>query len=450
MITFTLVKKHQAADAVLQGAAVVVTKRSKIKKTLQVAVIGLLGVKAIASEPEMIEKPISLKPEKTWFFDSSILYYSEPDRVTAIEPVLAAKKKYSEDEILSFKLVVDSLTGASHNGATTSNVAQTFTRPSGKGTYTAEAGETPLDDTFHDTRVAISSSYQKPIDRLRRNIYGVNVSNEYDYLSLSANYMYQQDFNQKNTTLNAGVSYAFDTIEPEGGLPIPFASMVGAGATQPRQGSDDTKQIIDLILGVTQVIDRESLFQVNYSYSQADGYMTDPFKLLSVIDSATGSTDDYIYEKRPDQRIKHGLFTAYKTAVGKDAFEVSYRFMTDDWGINSHTLDFHYTWLFSNGRKFLEPHIRLYTQSKADFYETFLVTGESPKHASADYRLGDMNAYTIGLKYGQELENEKSFSVRLEYYLQTGDPSRSEIGVQRGLDLYPDVDALMLQVTYSF
>ncbi len=438
-------------DAVLPGVDVVVTKRSRLKKSLQMAVVGLLGVHtALAEEPQILQQPIAVKPEKTWYFDSSILYYAEPDRVTAIEPMLSAKKKISEDEFYSVKLVVDSLTGASHNGATPTNVSQTFTRPSGKGTYTAQPGETPLDDTFHDTRVALSGTYQQPIDRTKRNIYGVNVSNEYDYLSLGANYMYQKDFNQKNTTLNAGVAYAFDTIEPEGGLPTPLASMTAAGTTQPRDGTDDTKQILDLIFGVTQVIDRESLFQLNYSFSQADGYLTDPFKLVSVVDANTGSTTDNIYENRPDKRVKHGLYGAYKKAVGNDAVEVSYRFMTDDWGINSHTLDFHYSWLFSEGKKFLEPHIRLYTQSKADFYQTFLVQGENEKYVTGDYRLGDMNAITIGLKYGQELEKEKSFSVRLEYYLQTGKSSRDEIGVQQGLDLYPDVDALILQVTYSF
>lgn len=437
-------------EEVLQEVVVVVIRRKSLKRSLQSAVVGLLGVHAMAAEPVLEDKTIEVKQEKSWYFDSSVLYYSEPDRVMAIEPVIAAKKKISEDEFYSFKLVIDSLTGASHNGATASNVAQTFTRPSGKGEYTANAGETPLDDTFHDTRVAISSSYQRPVDRLTRNTYGVNASKEYDYLSLAVNYLFEKDMNQKNTTLSAGVSYAYDTIKPEGGLPTPLASMVAPAVTQPKNGTDDTKQTIDLILGATQIIDRESLFQVNYSFSKSDGYMTDPFKLLSVVDPTTGSTNDYIYENRPDNRMKHGLFGAYKKAVGNDTVEVSYRFMTDDWGINSHTLDFHYAWMFSEGKKFLEPHIRLYTQSKADFYNTFLAQGETNKYASADYRLADMNAITVGLKYGQDLENDKSFSVRLEYYLQTGDSSRGEIGVQNGLDLYPDVDALILQVSYSF
>ncbi|MCB0348766.1 MAG: DUF3570 domain-containing protein [Bdellovibrionales bacterium] len=428
----------------------VVIKRKSLKKSLQTAVIGLLGVHAMAEEVKIEDKPIEVKAEKSWYFDSSILYYSEPDRVTAIEPVLAVKKKISEDESYNFKLVIDSLTGASHNGATPSNVTQTFTRPSGSGTYTAAAEETPLDDTFHDTRVAISSSYQRPIDRLTRNTYGVNVSSEYDYLSLALNYMFEKDMNQKNTTLTAGVSFAHDTIKPEGGIPIPLASMEIPSATQPKDGSDDTKQTIDLILGATQIIDKESLFQLNYSFSQSDGYMTDPFKILSIVNATTGSTTDYIYEKRPDSRTKHGLYGAYKKAVGKDAVEVSYRFMTDDWGINSHTLDFHYKWLFNKGKSFLEPHIRLYTQSKADFYNTFLTQGESETYASADYRLADMNAITVGVKFGQDLKHDQSYSVRLEYYLQTGDSSRDEIGIQEGLDLYPDVDALILQVSYSF
>jgi hypothetical protein len=141
-IIFILVKKLQAVDAALPGVAVVVIKRSRLKKSLQMAVVGLLGVQAaLAVEPQILQQPISVKPEKTWYFDSSILYYAEPDRVTAIEPIIAAKKKISEDEFYSVKLVVDSLTGASHNGASATNVSQTFTRPSGKGTYTAKPGK---------------------------------------------------------------------------------------------------------------------------------------------------------------------------------------------------------------------------------------------------------------------------------------------------------------------
>lgn len=94
-----------------------------------------------------------------WETEVAILGYSEVDRVTTIEPVISTSKTFDDNSVVSFRLVVDALTGASPNGAAPSDQIQTFTRPSGSGSYQASAGETPLDDTFHDTRVSLSGSY---------------------------------------------------------------------------------------------------------------------------------------------------------------------------------------------------------------------------------------------------------------------------------------------------
>ena len=45
--------------------------------------------------------------------------------------------------------------------------------------------------------------------------------------------------------------------------------------------------------------------------------------------------------------------------------------MDDDWGVTSQTLDARYHWNFSPN-SYLEPHVRYYTQSAADFYRTVM------------------------------------------------------------------------------
>ena len=97
----------------------------------------------------------ALAKEIKWDVDTAILFYSETDRVTAIEPVVSATRVYGEDRAWNVKLVVDSLTGASPTGAVPSSAPQTYTRPSGNGNYTIGANEQVLDDTFLDTRVAL-------------------------------------------------------------------------------------------------------------------------------------------------------------------------------------------------------------------------------------------------------------------------------------------------------
>ncbi len=44
-----------------------------------------------------------------------------------------------------------------------------------------------------------------------------------------------------------------------------------------------------------------------------------------------------------------------------------------------------------------------------------------PEYASADQRLADFDAYTVGAKYGRRTEYGE-FSLRVEYYRQEGDP----------------------------
>ena len=206
-----------------------------------------------------------------WYLDSAVLSYSEKDRVDAVEPVLSATRVFADGQKLNLTFVADSLTGASPNGASISNVIQTFTRPSGLGTYNTEVGELPLDDTFKDSRSAFSAQYEFPLNQMTRLSTGLAYSDEYDYTSIGFNATLARDFNLKNTTLSLGFAYAADSIEPEGGIPIPFAS-TSLPFDQQRQGNDDDKTVVDLLFGVTQVINRRTLMQVNYSYSQSDGY----------------------------------------------------------------------------------------------------------------------------------------------------------------------------------
>ena len=409
--------------------------RKKIAGLLSAATCSLLANPAQAEEP-------------VWDIDSAMLYYTEDDdRVSAFEPVINGKRDLGDEEILSFKLVIDVLIGASATGAVPSTQVQTFTRPSGKGTYTVDPNDTPLDDTFQDTRVSFGMNWEKPVDRNNRRNLGFNVSKEYDFTSVSVNALWDHDSNQKNTTYSAGFNVEYDYIDPVGGAPEGLTSM-----DDDQKNSTDNRTIIDLLFGVTQVIDKTSLFQVNLSFSESSGYLTDPYKLVSIVDNTTGEPIDQLFENRPDSRSRQSLFGKYKKMLpNKDIITASYRYMTDDWGIDSHTYDVTYRFALNQGY-FIQPHLRWYTQSEADFYHFFLREDERvPGDASADYRLGEMDATTYGFKFGREIDQRHVWSVRLERYEQTGDSSPSEaFGQLSQQDLYPDVTATIVQANYSF
>ena len=239
-----------------------------------------------------------------------------------------------------------------------------------------------------------------------------------------------------------------DQIDAVGGAPVGLTDMLDQNKTS----GTESREIVDLLFGVTQVIDRSSLFQINLSLSQAKGYLTDPYKLLSVVDDVSGEPDLYLFENRPDSRFRQSLYGKYrKQLANKDIFTASYRFMTDDWDVDSHTFDFTYRFKINNGY-FIQPRLRFYQQSSTYFYRYFLLDSEAvPRFASADYRLGDMETTTIGVKFGKDSNSKHLWSTRLEYYLQSGESSPSEaVGQLTQQDLFPDVDAVLVQFNYSF
>lgn len=385
-----------------------------------------------------------------WYLDSAVLGYSEKDRVDAVEPAVNVTRVFNNGQKLNLKYVLDSLTGASPNGASTTNRVQTFTRPSGRGEYTTEAGDLPLDDTFKDSRSAFSAQYEFSLDRLTRLSAGLAFSDEYDYTSMGINATLARDFNNKNTTVALGFAYADDSISPEGGIPVPLGS-TSLPFDEQRVQDEDDKTVTDFLVGVTQVINRRTLMQLNYSYSQSDGYLTDPFKLLSRVDGNSGETFDYVYDSRPDTREKHSVYwkTKYSLENG-NIIDLSYRYLWDDWDITSHTVDARYRIDFGD-KFYIEPHVRYYNQTEADFFSHSLVAGQSlPDYASADYRLGAFDGITFGSKFGYRLNDRSELSFRIELYEQNGGTVGNPIGIQNDYDMFPDLEATIFQIGYSY
>jgi Protein of unknown function (DUF3570) len=423
-----------------------VKKNTKVKWALASATASLLSSPhALAEESSSWAK---------WSGTFGTLYYAEQDRVSAIEPAISLTAEFSGERKWTNKLVLDSLTGASHNGAAMSSNPQTFTTPSGSGSYTIAPGQVTLDPSFLDTRIALSSSWFQPVGPNHEWTIGVNGSREYDFTSLSLNSSVSRYANNKNTKFSLGVSAEFDSINPVGGAPQGLSTMAAKVVT----GTSDSKQVFDVQLGLTQVINRQWIVQVNYNLGLSNGYMNDPYKIVSEVlapsnPAAGDPTGTYYYDKRPDSRLKHSLFLDSKYQTNSwGIVGTSYRYFFDDWGVSSHTVDIDYRIALS-AKWFLEPSVRYYMQSAADFYKYFYIQGTAlPEYMSGDYRLGKMTATTFGLEVGKKLNSYgKEISFRAQLYTQTGDSKPGEAyGSLLNQDLYPSLTAVIGQVIYKF
>ena len=423
-------------------------KAKSVREALATATCGLLG--GAVHQAQAADDP------NAWQVDSALLYYDEKDRIKVFEPVVSASKEINDDEFVRIRLVLDSLTGSSPNGAMPMPFAQTFTSPSSNSTYTTDANKTPLDPNFEDLRVALNLEWETPLNRTLKGIFGGNVSVESDYTSIGASATLAKDFNNRTTTLTAGLAASYDYINPEGGVPTALTGMPTYPETKDTRDSADDKLVADAIVGLTQVLSRKTLFQLNFSSGINDGYLSDPYKLLSVVDSNGNlvSNDEnagrysYRYENRPDSRYTHSVYGKLTQHLNEDVVYLSYRYFWDDWGIDSHTVDLRYRWELGGGH-YIQPHYRYYTQSQADFYKPYLIDGEIPKEASADYRLGELTTNTYGLLYGISYRDNQEFTARVEYMKQSGDEPY-KFGTLQDQELFPDVKAYILQIGYTF
>jgi hypothetical protein len=426
--------------------------RKSIRATVSAITATLLGSSAAGADSNL---------------DSSLLIYSEKGRVTVSEGLFSFLHKFSERRSVGLKLTLDALTGASPNGATPASTPQTFTSPSGGSSYTTPAGEIPLDNTFQDQRIALDGTLIESLDRITFLNVGGHLSLEHDYTSLGLNGRLTRDFNRRNTTLGVSASYNYDIVRPLGGAPVPLASMPPPGENEGEdegEGEDgeeggaifsgEGKNVLNLVVGVTQVVDRKTVVRMDYSAHRSSGYLNDPYKIVSVVQDANsaapGEPADYIFESRPDTRLKQALYGEMRRYVAGSTVNVSYRYFWDDWEINSHTADFSVWMPVGKKGHAVEPHYRWYRQSEANFHNYYLLQGHTlPSHASADSRLAEFDAHTFGLRYVFPLGGG-NLSLTGEYYTQNskrGPPNA--VGILSQYNLFPPMDVYMARVGYS-
>ena len=468
---------------------------SCVRAALAAASCGLLGIASPSAMAGAADDATQV--------DTALLYYAEHDgRVKVNEATARLEQPLGDGETVTVTPTVDVITGASPTGATMSDKPQTFT-----STDTTPANTLPL-KSFSDRRYAITVEWEQPLDRLTRSVLGASASTEKDYNSLGASATLMRDFNNKLTTLSAGISGSLDSVEPAGGIVpqglTPLSSAYAVASAAPAGSSDSEyetsiedalttpaaastalvhavttasgavistgsggtstsivngsiarqtkkKESVDGMIGVTQVVNRRTLMQLNYSLGVSSGYLTDPYKIISMINGTTGETVDYRTELRPDSRLRQSIYWKAVYHLNEDVIHFSYRYFWDDWGIRSNTVDLHYHFVLGDDF-YVEPQFRYYTQSAADFYHHSLVDGASlPRYASADYRLAEMRSTSYGLKLAMAIGKDSEVSARVTYMKQTGNSHPADaIGVQRTLDLYPGLEAVIAQLGYIF
>ena len=246
-------------------------------------------------------------------------------------------------------------------------------------------------------------------------------SEEDDYISNGYALRMESEFFNKQTTLTLGVAYNDDSVTA-----VPLFG-------------DRDKETLDFGIGLSQILGKNTLLELNATLGYSRGYLGDPYKSIQreetvLIPNVPPIVVDVPYfENRPDERLR----VAFRAQIlhyfeAPDAgIEASYRYFHDDAGINAHT--FKLAWNQNVGEHLvISPYFRYYRQSAADYYHVTLDgtnidpnddrTGDSPYY-SADYRVSRLEAITLGLKLIYMPNTHWNFDIGVEHYEMFGKDS---------------------------
>jgi hypothetical protein len=266
--------------------------------------------------------------------------------------------------------------------------------------------------SIRDVRDAVDLSANYAFDAAT---VGVNVgrSSENDYSSDFFNLDGRWDLNQKLTTLAAGFGFASDQV-----WAITHAGK-GVNVRVPGVGGD--KSTFQGLLGVTQVLDKNSLVQANLTYTHSGGYLSDPYKFVQTLFDPYVVTDGYlgfIRDSRPGSRDQFALLLRYVhdfNALNDAALHLDYRFYADTWGIDAHTFEAAWYQPIYAGWQ-LVPRVRYYSQGAADFYQPVFSAARADGHYSSDYRMASFGAVSGGAALSKEFLDRLRIAANVDFY----------------------------------
>jgi hypothetical protein len=179
---------------------------------------------------------------------------------------------------------------------------------------------------------------------------GYTVSDESDFDAETVNFSVSQDMFGDLTTLTLSYALGDDLVRR---------------SDDPTFESPLDRQIYGI--GVTQILTRNLISSLNFETITEEGYLNNPYRSVRYFDSGSALGYSFEPELYPNTRTSNALgiraryFLPYRAAV-----EGEYRFFTDTWEIEGHTVSLSYIhpwreWTFTG--KF-----RYHDQTGAHFY----------------------------------------------------------------------------------
>jgi hypothetical protein len=280
------------------------------------------------------------------------------------------------------------------------------------------------------------------------------------------------DYLHDDTTMNVAFSsseeddYSADTLNFTIGQTI-FGGLTtitlgyGSGSDEVRRRGDDTfAEGIDrnaYRIGLAQVLTRNLLLGINFETIADEGYLNNPYRQVRYADSAEAQGFGYQPEVYPGTRttnavgVRANYYLPYRAVVSG-----GYRFFTDDWGVDAHTMEIGYVQPFVD-RWTVDFRYRYYTQSGAEFYSDLFPYVDAQNYLARDKELSSFTSHGphVGVTYtlmdkGGDWPLRSTFNVFYDHIFYTYDDFRDlTAGGEVGAEPLYSYEADVVQVFLS-
>jgi hypothetical protein len=303
--------------------------------------------------------------------------YFDNYHVTVFYPSINISKSIDANTSINGSYTIDAITSASMKMVFKVDGITSAT-PSKQGGQNSTPDELRHQVNFGFTRNISSVSFSA------NGMYSI----EHDYSSKTFAANLSVPFAKKNTVVQLGFTKNWDKIFPK-----------------TRFWTKDRNTSM-LNLGLTQILSKSIITQLDFSFTNIDGYMLDGYQVVRIVNGPNFSILEPI---EPDKRIRRAAGIRTNFGISKTStILIGYRYYWDTWDINSHTFEGAFkTHLSDNFSLTLE--LRQYFQTKAFFFKPEYLIPET--FMGVDSKLN--SGYTTDFSIGINLKGDKSFNFPL-------------------------------------
>jgi hypothetical protein len=291
---------------------------------------------------------------------ADILYHRyDGGGVTVDGPSLLVRKKFAEKYAVSASYYMDMVSSASIDVVTTASPYEEKRKQFGAG-FAYLRGKITYSADFTNSR-------------------------ESDYESNTASLAISQDLFGDLTTVGIGFSRGWDRVRQRGAPD--FAASVDRRVYS---------------LDVSQIVTRNLIAGASWETVTEEGFLNNPYRRVRYADPTASRGYSLEPERYPRTRtgnaaaVRARYYLPYRASIGAD-----YRYYTDTWGINAHTLEASYTHPW-RGRWVFDARLRYYRQTQADFFRDLFPRSNFANFLARDKELSSFTSQSAGIGVSYE------------------------------------------------